>query len=90
MDKLGLKSNTLGESVGPVGSPIGAASGDLDGSYPSPTVVGVREANGVALALGAIGDGEVLKRVGSTIVSMSVREDEPFWSRPSAPFWSGD
>jgi hypothetical protein len=53
-------------------APTGAASGDLGGSFPSPTVTqarGLRETAGpTTLTMGAVADGQVLKRSGSTIV----------------------
>jgi hypothetical protein len=52
-----------------------AAAGDLGGAYPSPTVTqarGLRETTGpTTLALGAVADGEFLRRVGATVVGAS-------------------
>jgi hypothetical protein len=56
-------------------APNGVASGDLAGSYPSPTVTqarGLRETTGpTTLAMGAVADGEFLKRSGSSVIGGS-------------------
>lgn len=53
-------------------APTGTATGDLGGSYPAPTVTqarGLRETSGpTTLTLGAVSDGQVLRRSGATIV----------------------
>ena len=47
----------------------GTAGGDLAGEYPSPSVAALTETSGPAsLVIGAIADGEALRRVGATLV----------------------
>ena len=50
-------------------------AGNLSGSAAAPTVVGIKESGGTSLALGAISDGQFLKRSGSNVVGGDPLQD---------------
>ena len=76
------QDHTHGSPTAPTAASVGAlgaqaaASGDLGGSYPSPTVTqarGLRETAGpTTLVVGAVADGQLLKRVGNTIIGVTL------------------
>ena len=76
------QDHTHGSPTAPTAASVGAlgaqaaASGDLAGNYPSPTVTqarGLRETAGpTTLVVGAVADGQLLKRVGNTIIGVTL------------------
>lgn len=79
-----ITSKAIGTSAGTIAAgddsrftnsrtPSGSASGDLSGSYPSPTVAKITEMSGpTSLTIGTVADGGVLVRSGTTLISKSI------------------
>lgn len=54
----------------------------LGGTADAPTVIGMQETGGQSLLLGAVGDGQVLARSGTTVVGSNAATDDMLWAKP--------
>lgn len=60
--------------------PTGSAGGDLGATYPNPEVVAIHESGSQRLPIGSVNDGQVLTRIGTSLVGSYVAgpfEDDP-------------
>lgn len=61
-------SGVAGATVAAALNTLAAVGGQLAGSLPNPSVVGITVTGPTALAIGAVADGQVLQRVAATVV----------------------
>lgn len=64
--------NVLLDDAADTRVPSGSATGDLGASYPSPTVAALTTTTGpTSLVIGAVADGQLLQRSGSTVIGVA-------------------